>query len=162
MTMGQILAEVRTYEGLLELAPLPGSAHPELSWGDFFFYYAPDGLVPRNRQPYATIVTKDYPNDTKSHLDDDDRWRLNIHVGPSVFTELLGYPPEQSDGDGVDYSTTDAFLPHPLYGAYGWVCIVNPRSATIPRVFEALRVAHQDDRRRVERRQGRADLSRAE
>ncbi|GAA1860463.1 DUF6194 family protein [Microbacterium koreense] len=160
--MEEILAELRTYDGLLELAPLPESTHPEVSWGDHFFYYAPDGLVPRNRQPYATIVIKDYPDDAKSRLDDDDRWRLNIHVGPAVFTELLGYPPEQSDGSDTDYSTTDAFLPHPLYGAYGWVCIVNPGSATISRALAALRIAHQDDRRRVERRQGRTDVSRAE
>lgn len=162
MTMQEILAELRTYDGLLELAPQPGSRHPELAWGDYFFYYAPDGVVPRNRQPYATIVTQDYPDDAKSRLDDDDRWRLNIHVGPAVFAELLGYPPEQSDGVGVDYSITDAFLPHPLYGAYGWVCVVNPARVTTPRVLETLRVAHQDDRRRVERRQGRTGVSRAE
>lgn len=162
MSMEEILAELRTYDGLLELAPLSGSAHPEVSWGDYFFYYAPDGLVPRNRQPYATIVTKDYPDDTESRLDDDDRWRLNIHVGPAVFRELLGYPPEQIAGNGVAYSTTDAFLPHPLYGAYGWICIVNPGRATTGRALEALRGAHQDDRRRVERRMGRTDESRAE
>lgn len=44
----------------------PGSEHPEISWSDHFFYYAPDGLVPRNRQPYATIVTKNYPDDVQS------------------------------------------------------------------------------------------------
>ena len=154
MTMEEILAEVRTYDGLLELAPQPGSAHPEVSWGDHFFYYAPDGLVPRNRQPYATVVTKDYPDDAKSRLDEADWWRLNIHVGPAVFAELLGYPPGEIGGEDVDYSITDTFLPHPLYGAYGWVCIVNPGSVTTPRALEGLRVAHQDDRRRVERRQG--------
>ncbi|MEU8138291.1 DUF6194 family protein [Streptodolium elevatio] len=53
MSMEQILSEVRTYDGVLELAPVPRSEHPEISWGDHFFYYAPDGQVPRNRQPYA-------------------------------------------------------------------------------------------------------------
>lgn len=108
--------------------------------------------MPGNRQPYATIVTKDYPDDTESRLTDDDRWRLNVHVGSAVFTELLGYPPEQIESSGVDYSTTDAFLPHPLYGAYGWVCIVNPGSATVTRALQVLRLAHLADRRRVERR----------
>ena len=67
----------RDHPGVLELAPEAGSGHPEISWGDFFYYYAPDGAVPQNRQPYATIVTKDYPDDTLSRLGVADRWRLN-------------------------------------------------------------------------------------
>lgn len=155
--MEQILSEIRTYDGLLELAPTPGSEHPEIAWGDHFFYYAPDGQVPRNRQPYATIVTKNYPDDTRSGLDADGRWRLNIHVGPQAFTELLGYAPAVIDESGVDYSTADVFLPHPLYGAYGWVCVVNPGNTTLGRVREVLRDAHLGDRRRVERRQNRSE-----
>ena len=150
-----ILSEVRAYEGLLELAPRPNGEHPEVSWGDYFFYYAPDGRIPHNRQPYATIVTKDYPDDTTSRLGIDGRWRLNIHVGSAVFTEVLGYPPESIDESAVDYGATDSFLPHPLYGAYGWVCIVDPGPATIDRALDVLRGAHLADRRRVERRQSR-------
>jgi len=155
MPVKQIVSEIQTYDGALVLAPAPGSEHPELSWGDFFFYYAPDGQVPRNRQPYATIVTKDYPGDTQSCLDVEHRWRLNIHVGSQIFTELVGYPPAEINDRGIDYSATDAFLPHPLYGAYGWVCVVNPGSATLDRALEALCGAHLADRQRVERRQGR-------
>lgn len=155
--MKQILSEVRTYDGLLELAPTRGSQHPEISWGDYFFYYAPDGQVPRNRQPYATIVTKDYPDDAESRLDAADRWRLNIHVGAQAFAELLGYPPEEIDESEVDYSVTDTFLPHPLYGAYGWICVVNPGNETLERALAAVYSAHLADRRRVERRQGRGE-----
>ena len=54
---------------MLELAPEAGSDHPEISWGDYFFYYAPDGKIPRNRQPYATIITKNYPDDIQSRLE---------------------------------------------------------------------------------------------
>lgn len=152
MSMKQILSEIRTFEGLLELAPLPGSEYPPISWGDSFFYYAPDGQVPRNRQPYATIITKNYLNDTESRLDHDDRWRLNIHVGTKTFTDFIGYSPEEIDESGTDYSITDSFLPHPLYGAYGWICVVNPAIATTKRALEALRIAHLADRHRVERR----------
>lgn len=152
MSLEQILTQLRGFDGVLELAPAPGSEHPDLSWGDHFFYYAPDGEVPTNRQGYATIVTKDYPEDTASRLDDPDRWRLNIHVGTQRFTELLGYPPAEIDAASIDYSLTDAFIPHPLYGAYGWVSIVNPGPATTARVLELLREAHLADRRRVERR----------
>jgi hypothetical protein len=155
MTMEQILSEVRSYTGVLELAPQAGSEHPEVSWGDFFFYYAPDGEIPRNRQPYATIITKNYPDDAESRLDALGRWRLNIHVGASVFTELIGYPPESIAQSTVDFSEADVFLPHPLYGAYGWVSVVNPGPATTARALEALREAHLADQRRVERRESR-------
>ncbi|WP_327109274.1 DUF6194 family protein [Nonomuraea glycinis] len=155
MAMEQILTELRTYVGVLELAPRPGSEHPEISWGDFFFYYAPDGEVPRNRQPYATIVTKDYPDDVGSRLDAPGRWRLNIHVGSQLFTDLLGYPPESIEESTVDFSEPDTFLPHPLYGAYGWVAMVNPGPRTTPRALAALHEAHLADQRRVERRRPR-------
>ena len=152
MTLQQILAEVRTFDGILEVAPQPGSEHPEIAWGDHFFYYAPDGQVPR-RQPYATIVTKDYPDDTTSRLGDADRWRLNIHVGPTVLTELTGHDPAEVDDSDVDFGAEDVFNPLPLYGTYGWVCVVNPGTKTLDRALEALRGAHLADRRRVERRQ---------
>lgn len=157
MSMDQILSEIRGFDGVLELAPQPGSKHPEISWGDHFFYFAPDGRVPNNRQPYATIVTKNYPNDVESCLDAPDRWRLNIHVGTKAAAELVGRAPEDINDPEVDYSAEDVFLPHPLYRAYGWVCIVNPAESTLNRALEALRGAHRDDRRRVERR--RADGS---
>ena len=150
--MEQILSEVRSYVGVLELAPQEGSEHPAISWGDYFFYYAADHVVPRNRQPYATIITKDYPDDASSQLDAPDRWRLNIHVGPLLFTELVGFTPDSLEESEVDFSTTDVFLPHPLYGAYGWISIVNPGPSTIARALEVLREAHRADQRRVERR----------
>ncbi len=151
--MQQILTELRTLDGVLELAPEPGSEYPEISWGDHFFYYATDGRVPNNRQPYATIVTKDYPDDAASRLDAPDRWRVNIHVGSRAFTDLIGYAPGDIDEGTVDFSTADVFNPHPLYGAYGWVCVVNPGESTLDRTLDALRGAHLDDRRRVEHRQ---------
>ncbi len=155
MTMERILSEVRSHAGVLELAPRAGSEHPELSWGDYFFFYAPDGEVPRNRQPYATIVTKDYPEDTGSRLSAPDRWRLNIHVGPATFLGLVGRPPASIDPAAVDHGVTDVFLPHPLYGAQGWVAVVNPGPATTDRALEALHEAYLADRRRVERRRSR-------
>lgn len=152
MTMQRILSEVRTFDGLLEIAPEPGGEYPELTWGDHFFYYAPDGEVPRNRQPYATIVTKDYPDDALSRLSEPGRWRLNIHVGSRAFTDLLGYGPAEIDASRLDYGAEDVLNPHPLYGTSGWVSIVNPGPATLDGALEALRAAHLADRRRVERR----------
>lgn len=151
MTLQQILSEVRTFDGITELAPQPGSDYPEIAWGDHFFYYAPNGQVPR-RQPYATIVTKDYPDDMASRLGGADRWRLNFHVGTEIFVELTGHDPAEVDDSDVDFGAEDVFNPHPLYGTYGWVCVVNPGIRTLDRALEALCGAHQADRRRVERR----------
>ncbi|SFS16143.1 hypothetical protein SAMN04487846_3251 [Microbacterium sp. cf046] len=159
MSLDQILSELRNFDGVLELAPEAGSDHPEISWGDHFFYYAPDGRVPSNRQPYATIVTKNYPDDAQSLLDDAERWRLNIHVGSEQFADLVGYRPESISERDIDFSQTDSFLPHPSYGAYGWVCVVNPGPSTTARALQALHRAHLADQRRVERRGNRpADL----
>lgn len=153
MTIPQILTEVRSYEGHLEVAPAPGSNYPRISWGDFYFYFAPDGEIPATRQPYATIITKDYPDDTASHLDPADRWRLNIHVGAQVLAELLGGTPSEITSSHENYSTFDAFHPHPLYAAGGWVCVVNPGAETLERALTALRDAHLAECNRVERSQ---------
>ncbi|PZR53725.1 hypothetical protein DNL40_06255 [Xylanimonas oleitrophica] len=151
MSMEQILETVRGFEGVLELAPTEGSAFPALAWGDHFFYYAPDGKVPEREQPYATVVTKNYPDDVLCDLDPPGRWRLNVHVGRSVFRELLGEDP-RSGGTAVDFSATDTVLPHPVYRTQGWVAIVNPGSETGDLAVRLLRDAHAAARRRAGRR----------
>lgn len=152
MSMERILSEVRSYEGVCELHPAPGSEYPEISWGDHFFYYSSDGRIPSSRQPYATIVTKDYPGDTTSRLGEVGRWRLNIHVGRRVFAELLGYTPSMINPSVVDHAADDVFNPHPMYGEQGWVGVVNPGVRTCDSALLLLQNAHLGDRRRVERR----------
>jgi hypothetical protein len=156
MSMDQILEAVRSFDGILELAPGQGSEFPEISWGDHFFYYAPDGRIPQNVQPYATIVTKDYPGDEQSDLDPAGRWRLNIHVGHARFTELTGESPR--DFAARDFSATDVIMPHPVYGSLGWIAVVNPGDRTTATVAELLRSAHEDERRRVLRRSQARDI----
>lgn len=58
MTIDEISAYVESLGGVLTMRPAPGDGTPEVAWGDLFFYYAPDGVVP-NGQPFATVVTKD-------------------------------------------------------------------------------------------------------
>ncbi|MEW1827010.1 DUF6194 family protein [Streptomyces sp. NPDC088196] len=148
--MEQIIATVRDFPGALVVVPEPGGAFPELAWGDAFFYYAPDGRLPQNVQPYGTVVTKNYPDDTASDLDPPGRWRLNIHVGRTAFRELTGEsrPLDRS----YDYAATDHVVPHPVYGALGWICVVNPGERTGELVVELLRGAHDDARARLARR----------
>lgn len=140
--MEQVLAAVRSFDGVLVLTPGEGDGSPPIAWGDSFFYYAPDGQVPRNEQPYGTIVTKDYPGDTGSGLDAEGRWRVNIHVGRRRFEELIGVPPREL-APGRDFAAADVVLPHPVYGHLGWVSVVNPAERTMPIVLGLLRDAHE-------------------
>ncbi|MEV7734319.1 DUF6194 family protein [Streptomyces sp. NPDC088921] len=142
--MEQIIATVRGFEGALVVVPEPGGGFPEIAWGDAFFYYAPDGRMPRTTQPYGTIVTKDYPDDSASDLDPPGRWRVNIHVGRAALPELL-------DGR-YDLAAADVVLPHPVYGSLGWICVVNPGERTTGTVVRLLRAAHEAARAREARR----------
>lgn len=141
--MQQIVDHVRTFDGVLVLAPEAGGPFPEIAWGDAFFYFAPDGAVPERTQPYGTIVTKDYPDDRSSALDAPDRFRVNIHVGRERAAELPL---------GDDPAASDALARHPQYGDAGWVSAVNPGSGTAELVLALLREAHEAARARTERR----------
>ena len=121
-------------------------------------YYAPDGRIPQHGQPYATVVTKDYPADTASDLDPQGRWRVNVHVDRRTFARLTGEDPRALTMSR-DFSAPDVVNPHPVYGHLGWVCIVNPAERTPATVLELIRSAHEAARRRTERR---ADASTAE
>ncbi|WP_406689546.1 DUF6194 family protein [Saccharopolyspora sp. ID03-671] len=151
MSMDQILEAVRGFDGVLELAPAEGGEFPEIAWGDHFFYYAPDGAVPWREQPYATVITKNYPGDDRCDLDDPDRRRLNVHLGRAVFTELTGEDPRGEPAE-TDLTATDVVFGHPLYRAMGWVSITNPGVRTRALAIRLLRQAHDDARGRWARR----------
>ncbi|WP_200953308.1 DUF6194 family protein [Agromyces sp. Root81] len=150
MSMQQIIEKVRTFDGVLVVEPAPGSGLPELAWGDAFFYCAPDGRMPANVQPYGTIVTKDYPDDTASKLG-AGRWRVNVHVGRTTFVELTGEEPRRLSRSR-DFAAVDVVMPHPVYGELGWVAVVNPGAATLELVVRLLTEAHAAARARFERR----------
>lgn len=146
MNMQKIVETVRGFEGALVVIPDAGSAMPPLSWGDAFFYFSPSGVMPERTQPYGSIVTKNYPEDEASHLDEPDRFRVNIHVGRGRVSVLT--PKDTMPAD------VDTFFPHPLYGAAGWVSVVNPASRTADTVVSLLRVAHKAAQDRSGRRVG--------
>jgi len=151
MSMQQILDTVQGFDGALVVRPRPGDGTPELAWGDAFFFYAPDGRMPPNTQPYGTIVTKDYPEDDASNLDPDGRWRVNVHVGRAAFLTLTGEDPRHLERPR-DLAAADVVNPHPVYGALGWVCVVLPGERTTTTVLRLLRDAHEAARARAERR----------
>lgn len=152
MSMEQIIAAVRDeLDGALVLVPGPGGDFPELAWGDAFFYYSPGGRMPENVQPYGTVVTKNYPDDTASDLDPPGRWRVNVRVDRATFRELTGEEP-RSITRPRDHAAVDRVMPHPVYGALGWICVVNPGERTTDTVVRLLRVAHEAARARFVRR----------
>ncbi|MEU6084505.1 DUF6194 family protein [Streptomyces sp. NPDC047108] len=152
--MEQIIATVRGFDGALVVTPEPGDGHPELTWGDAFFYHAPDGRIPHHVQPYGTIVTKNYPGDTACDLDAPGRWRVNVLADRTTFRELTGEEP-RSLARPRDHTAVDCVMPHPVYGALGWICVVDPGARTEDTVVRLLHRAHDAARVRFTRRHER-------
>ena len=148
MEIDEIIDHVTSLGGVLVLRPQPGDGAPEIAWGDVFFFYAPDGRVPHG-QPFATIVTKPYPDEEPDQvLAQPESFRLNVDVGRQPAAALLG----ASDAA----AGPDVWARHPVYGALGWVVVVNPGERTAGRARELLRAAHAAARARRERRDGLA------
>ncbi|RSN29538.1 hypothetical protein DL990_25440 [Amycolatopsis sp. WAC 01416] len=157
MNIDDIIGFVSDLDGVLTLTPGPGDEWPELSWGDAFFYYSPDGVVPANVQPFATVVTKNYPGDEASRLDRPGAFRVNIHAGREDFTRLLGRAPRDAAETDIDPAVEDTVIAHPVYGTAGWLAVVNPALKTEAVIRELLGTAYRLARARYERR---ADSSR--
>lgn len=101
-------------DAVVTLRPGPGDGSPEISWDDLFFYYSPDGSVPTTTQPFATIVTKDYPGfDESSRLDRPDTYRVNVAAGREAFIQWVGRAPR--DPAAGDPSTPDP--EHPTWSS---------------------------------------------
>lgn len=155
--MDDIISFLQQLDAVVTLRPGPGDGPPEIGWGDVFFYYSPDGSVPTATQPFATIVTKDYPGfDETSQLDRPGMFRVNVAAGRDAFVRWTGHAPRgpapaNPSLIATDPSTADTVVAHPVYGAQGWLCVVNPGSQTDATVHELLRTAHDLARERHRR-----------
>ncbi|MEU4837451.1 DUF6194 family protein [Nocardia testacea] len=154
MTFDEIIEYLGARDGVLIQRPRPGDGTPEIAWGDAFFYYAPDGAIPANTQPFATLVTKNYPGDERSRLDRPGVFRVNIHVGRELFTTWTGRAPRDPEPAGTDPAATDTVIAHPVYGGLGWLAVVAPGPNTADTVRELLEVAYDRARARSHRRSG--------
>ncbi|MGH3490616.1 MAG: DUF6194 family protein [Actinopolymorphaceae bacterium] len=151
MSIDDIIGHVEAMGGVLTLRPQPGDGSPEVSWGDVFFYYAPDEVVPKT-QPFATVVTKNYPDDEASRLDRPGAFRVNVSAGAAEFLARTGQHPKDSAAPDLDPSTPDVVIPHPVYSRLGWLCVVNPGPRTTSTVQDLLETAHGLARKRYHRR----------
>ncbi|MFD0901293.1 DUF6194 family protein [Actinomadura sediminis] len=152
MGIDEIIEYIEKFEGVLSLKPGPGDGTPEVAWGDAFFYYSPEGVVPTTTQPFATIVTKDYPEDEASRLNRPGAFRVNIAAGKDAFAAWTGRAPRDPRPGGEDPSAADAVIAHPVYGELGWLAVVNPGPRTDGAVRELLGTAHDLARERYRRR----------
>jgi hypothetical protein len=156
MTIDEITEFAGGLDGVLAVRPGPGDGSPEISWGDTFFYYAPGGVVPAAGQPFATIVSKDYPGDDGSRLSRPGVFRLNVGAGTEAFTRWAGRGPRAPAAGDADPGATDVIMAHPVYGELGWLAVVNPGPRAEAAVRDLLRTAHGLARGRHERRAGAA------
>jgi hypothetical protein len=144
LTIDEVRAQVEALGGVLTLAPRRGDGTPEIAWGDLFFYYAPDGVLPPG-QPFATVVTKDYPDEPSSGLDRPGAFRVNVGASADEVATWTGTV-------DVGPTTADVVLPHPTYAAQGWLCVVDPGRRTAVHLRALLTSAHARARARFERR----------
>ncbi len=111
----EVVGLLANLPGVVVITAGPENNAPEVSWGDSFSFYDPDGTSDR-RQPFATIVTKDYPGfDTLSNLDRPGVFRLNLAVGRDVFERPFGFSPAQFADRAAefDFAVPDRVIPHP-------------------------------------------------
>jgi Family of unknown function (DUF6194) len=157
MNETDVIDYISGLSGVVAMTASEESAAPEVAWGDFFFYYDPDGTVAQSRElPFATLVIHDYPGwDTESHLDREGVFRVNVAIGRSGYERLLGHSPaEHADHrDEFDFTAIDVLLPHPVYAAQGWVSILNPAERTSTQLKQLLDEAHGLAVRRHARKQ---------
>ncbi len=135
-----------SFEGVEVTIASKENGAPEVSWGDTFFICDPHGELPEHKQfPFATIVTQDYGDfDNRSNLNRPGVFRLNIGVSKETFDRLF------PSGDDFDFTALDRLLPHPVYGANHWVCVLNPSDATFDSMKPLLEESYAIARRRAD------------
>lgn len=105
-------------------------------------------------QPFATVVTKDYPGEPVSGLDRPGAFRVNVCASAAEFREWAGRAPRDPAEHVTDPTTVDTVIPHPVYDGAGWLAVVDPGPRRKESVRELLRTAHHRARERRERRSG--------
>lgn len=106
---------------------------------------APDGVVPSG-QPFATIITKDYPDEPSAGLDRPGSFRV------SVFAGRHAEPGATQVASAADPGTPDLLMPHPAYAELGWMGVVDPGERTRDQVLALLEAAHAAALARWQRR----------
>lgn len=102
----------------------------ERSGDNLFFFSGED-----RRMPFATFVTDD-SYDTASDLKRPGVYRLNLGIGKDAYRHYFG---KTEEGTVWDHTALDRVLPHPVYHAWNWVCVLNPSESTLSSLGELFR-----------------------
>jgi uncharacterized protein DUF6194 len=143
MDQGEIVRYIaKTFPGVDVEAPTDG-----VGADDTFFIYDPDrNFEPKQRFPFATIVTKDYPGwDESSNR--PGIYRLNIGVSRETFRRL--FPAAEASAAQVDYAALDQLMPHPAYAAQSWLSVLNPSAETFASLQPLLDEAYNQAVKRI-------------
>ena len=106
--------------------------------GDVYAICDPDGTYEqRPRNGWATVITSD-AHDTASDLDRPGVFRLNIGLARERAAEVVA---GRTDPAEHDLTALDVLMPHPVYGGYGFVCVLVP-DRTWPTVRGLIDEAH--------------------
>jgi hypothetical protein len=155
MTREEVIRYVNeALQGTLVVVASEENGAPEVAWGDTFFTYDPDRVIPPEKQfPYATVVINDYPGfDEASNLTRPDVFRVNVWVSRETFNAQTSAGVEP-----FDYTVLDEVIPHPVYASQSWLSVLNPGPETDETVKELLIEAHERAKVRYEKRLGRDD-----
>ena len=95
-------------------------------------------------------MTEDYPDDATSRLDRPGVFRVSIGVGREAARREV----EAEAGEAADPSALDRVRLHPVYGALGWVAVLNPGPRAADTTRTLLCEAHEAARARHRRRAG--------
>ena len=111
--------------------------------GDHFVFYDSRRDIPHDRRmPFVTLVHGD-SYDAVSNLSRAGVYRVNIGVTKATYRALFGpLPPFRKDGGtvdtGHDFAVLDQLLPHPVYAAMNWVCILSPSEESVEQTVKPL------------------------
>lgn len=100
----------------------------------YLFYFVGDD----HRLPFVTIANSDNEYDKVSNLNREGVFRINIGVSKETFQQLIG----DSNGEAIDYSALNVFLPHPDYARQHFVCILNPSGENVEMTKRLISEAH--------------------
>lgn len=101
-------------------------------------------------------MTKDYPDEPRSGLDQPDAFRLNIAAPSGELERIIGSSAHGGARSIDDVQSRDVWFPHPVYGAAGWLSVVNP-DAERTEALRLLEAAHRAARERYRRRTANRD-----
>lgn len=133
------------------LFPLFPHAVKVTSGGTTFWFAEGDR---RQMMPFLTLVTDD-EHDAASNLNRPSVYRLNVGLSADEYRERFGPPPYalgdgQTPVNGHDPAALDILMPHPVYAALHWACVLNPTRSTLARLTPPLQAAYDRARRRVQ------------